>query len=157
MNLYCNGILKQLNLAAETVISFIRILEPADLEVRPTPGKHSVGELLVHLSVLCVADWKISSGASLEDMETFYAENEPPCALPAIEQALRLNVARLEQETSSLTDEQLSAVTTSYWGASYSRYEWLVETLAHFYHHRGQLHAMLVHSLGKDPSIPLFA
>lgn len=156
MNLYCAGILRQLNAATDTVVAFIHLLAPSDLDVRPTQGKYSVGELLVHLSVLCAADHKISSGASFEEMETFYAQNEPSCTLPAIEQALRLHVANLEREISSLTDEQLSAVTASYWGARYSRYEWLVETLAHFCHHRGQLHAMLVHSLGKDPGIPLF-
>lgn len=156
MNFYCAGIFRQLNAAADTVVSLMRVFEPADLEVRPTPGKHSVGELLVHLSVLCAADYRIGSGASLKEMEIFYAESEPLRTLPAIERALRLNVANLERQVSLLTDEQLSGVTTSYWGARYSRYEWLVETLAHFYHHRGQLHAMLVHSLGKDPGVPLF-
>ena len=41
-------------------------------------------------------------------------------------------------------------------GVTYSRYEWSLEIVAHLYHHRGQLHAMLVHCNGKDPKVPLF-
>lgn len=44
----------------------------------------------------------------------------------------------------------------SYWEVTYSRYEWLLEIVAHIYHHRGQLHAILVHSYGLDLKGSLF-
>ncbi|MCQ4088621.1 DinB family protein [Saccharibacillus sp. JS10] len=156
MNLYCSGILHQLHYAIDTVIEMLNTLETADLNRRPTSHKSSVGELFIHLSMLCEADLKIGMGASFEEMEIFYATSKPPNTLPGIEQALRLHYSNLKYAVSLWTEEDLQQVTVSYWGVSYSRYEWLVETLAHFYHHRGQLHAMLVHALGKDPGILLF-
>ncbi|MDX8367074.1 hypothetical protein SLH52_17980 [Cytobacillus sp. IB215665] len=46
--------------------------------------------------------------------------------------------------------------TTSYWGVTYTRFDWLLEIVAHLYHHRGQLHATLVHYYKQDPNILLF-
>ncbi|WP_234007866.1 hypothetical protein [Lysinibacillus sp. FJAT-14745] len=54
------------------------------------------------------------------------------------------------------TEVDLQDKLTSHWGVTYSRYEWLLEILAHVYHHRGQLHAMLVHCCGIDQKVPLF-
>lgn len=42
-------------------------------------------------------------------------------------------------------EEELHMEMTSYWGTTYSWYEWLIEITTHLYHHRGQLHSMLVH------------
>ncbi|MGQ4667830.1 hypothetical protein ACUIJN_18725 [Metabacillus halosaccharovorans] len=54
------------------------------------------------------------------------------------------------------TEAELQQRITSFWGVTYTRYEWLLEILATLYHHRGQLHAVLVHYYGKDPRIPMF-
>ena len=43
----------------------------------------------------------------------------------------------------SYPNEQLAEIKTAYWGISYSRFEWLLEIVTHFYHHRGQVHILL--------------
>ena len=53
-------------------------------------------------------------------------------------------------------EEELHQEMTSYWGTTYSRYEWLLEIIAHLYHHRGQLHSILVHCYGMDLNVQLF-
>ena len=73
-----------------------------------------------------------------------------------MKEALLSNFALLENRYLDYTEEELMQTTTSYWGVSYTRFEWLVEISSHLYHHRGQLHAMLIHCVGKDPNVALF-
>ncbi|MBD8842007.1 MULTISPECIES: hypothetical protein [Paenibacillus] len=54
------------------------------------------------------------------------------------------------------TEDELLREKTVFWGGVHSRFEWLLDTQAHFYHHRGQLHAMLVHVLKREPNVQLF-
>ncbi|MCW3793274.1 hypothetical protein OM416_16910 [Paenibacillus sp. LS1] len=54
------------------------------------------------------------------------------------------------------TEDELLGETTAFWGGVHSRFEWLLDTQAQFYHHRGQLHAMLVHVLKREPNVQLF-
>ncbi|MDO3411095.1 DinB family protein [Saccharibacillus sp. CPCC 101409] len=153
---YCQNVYVQLDVAIESLIGILRSLNEDDLTARPTEGKMSVGELLAHISMLCEADFRIGSGASQAEMEQFYSAAQPELALPDIERALRHHYAASKQAAERLTEEEWNAPSVSYWGTSYTRFGWLLETLAHLYHHRGQLHAMLVHALRKDPRVPLF-
>ncbi len=130
-------------------------LSEADLQKRPTLDKHSIGELLEHIAIICEADWRISKEASEKEMQSFYAGVSYK-TLDDIKEGLIKNFNALKTNYMQLTVEQLNKQTTSYWGATYTRYEWLIEILAHVYHHRGQLHAMLVHCSKKDPKIILF-
>ncbi|GGO02906.1 DinB family protein [Saccharibacillus kuerlensis] len=152
----CKSIFDQLDIAIESVQALIRSLNEEELVVKGHPNKMSVGELLAHLSVLCEADFRIGAGASLEDMQRFYEQTEPAQTLQALESSLLQHYSALKTGIASLTNRELEQQTVSYWGVKYSRFEWLVETLAHFYHHRGQLHAMIVHVLHKNPEIKLF-
>ncbi|GIN59848.1 hypothetical protein J8TS2_41670 [Lederbergia ruris] len=88
-------------------------------------------------------------------MEEFYSDVSYK-ALASIKEGLRTNFKALKNEYLNLSEEELKMETTSYWGVTYTRYEWLLEILAHIYHHRGQLHAMLVHCYHQDPNILLF-
>lgn len=147
--------LNQIKLALTTTIKIIDQLEEDDLPKRPSPHKHSIGELLIHIATICSADLLISSGTSQEEMNTFYStvsyEN-----LNEIKYAILHHFQRLEEVYMDYTEAELQQCVTSYWGLSYTRYEWLLEILTHVYHHRGQLHAILVHTYGKDPGISMF-
>ena len=155
MNTYCQSALNQIKVAVMTIIEMIDKLEESDLQKRPTANKHSIGELLEHLALICKADALISDGLSQEEMTAFYSSisygniNEMKIALQA-------NYQLLEDMFMKFTEEELRKETTSFWGVTYTRFEWLLEIVAHIYHHRGQLHAMLVHCYEKDPKVPLF-
>ncbi len=55
--MHCESVLNQIKVAVNTVLEIIDQLEEEDLKKRPTPNKHSVGELLEHLAVIFEADW----------------------------------------------------------------------------------------------------
>lgn len=155
MNTYCLSVLHQIKLAVSTISQIINSLEEADLQKRPTAHKHSIGELLAHIAIICKADLLISNGATEAEMQDFYSAVSFKTK-KEIGEALLKNYLALEEHYLNLTETALQQPVPSYWGTTYTRYEWLLEILAHVYHHRGQLHAMLVHSIGKDPKIVLF-
>lgn len=155
MNPYCQGALHQIKIAVTTIVEMIDKLEESNLSKRPTSNKHSIGELLEHIALICKADGLIAEGTSQEEMSTFYAsvayEN-----LNEIKVALQVNCQFLEEKFMAFTEGELQQEITSFWGVTYTRFEWLLEIIAHIYHHRGQLHAMLVHCYGKDPKVSMF-
>ncbi|KAB2394974.1 MULTISPECIES: DinB family protein [Bacillus cereus group] len=151
----CESVLHQIEVAVKTVIEIIGNLEEDDLQKRPTPNKHSIGELLEHMAVICEADWRISNEATQEEMENFYS-GVAYKTLDSIKDGFLTNFESLKNKYMNLTEAELLSQTTSYWDLTYTRYEWLLEILAHVYHHRGQLHAMLVHCYDKDPKILMF-
>lgn len=155
MNTYCQSVLHQVKFALTTIIKIIDTLGEDDLQVRPTENKHSVGELLAHIAAICKADLLISNGATEVEMQDFYSKvslkNRTEIKIVMLE-----NYHAIEEHYLNLNEKELQQPFPSYWGSTYTKFEWLLETLAHIYHHRGQLHAMLVHSIGKDPNIVLF-
>lgn len=155
MNPCCQSALHHINVAIRSILEIMDGLDECDLPKRPTPGKFSVGELLEHLAMLPLADSIISDGASQEEMTAFYSRTSYSTSA-RIRQAFQDNYESLVQKYGSLTEAQLQEEVSSYWGASYTRFGWLLEILAHLYHHRGQLHSMLVHDLGHDPRVSLF-
>ncbi|GAA0338071.1 hypothetical protein GCM10008967_30440 [Bacillus carboniphilus] len=155
MDTYCKSALNQIGICVQTVVEIMRNLTEDDLLRRPTPNKYSVGELLEHLATICEADWKISNEATWEEMDEYYATLSYK-TIQEIERGLFQNYESLIGNYRNLSEADLQTTTTSYWGVRYTRYEWLLEIVAHMYHHSGQLHAMMVHVLGKDPQIMLF-
>lgn len=155
MNTYCKSALHQIKIALTTTAGILDNLEEADLLKRPSSNKHSVGELSAHIAMICKADLLISKGATQEEMNEFYS-NITDMDLDAIKEALVVNYQHLEEEYLNLTEVELQEKIAAYWGVTYTRYEWLLEVLAHVYHHRGQLHAILVHCCNKDPNILMF-
>ncbi|WP_298466933.1 DinB family protein [uncultured Psychrobacillus sp.] len=156
MNVYCKGVFSEMDLAVNSIIKLIETLSDEDLNIKPTEGKWSIGELLSHMSVICKADYLIGAGASEEEMDRFYEEAEPEMNRKAIADALINNYNYLVNGIAGLREEELLQETASFFGVVHSRYEWLLDTQAHLFHHRGQLHAMIVHVLKKEPNIQLF-
>ncbi|MEI2666185.1 DinB family protein [Rossellomorea sp. LJF3] len=155
MNVYCRSTLHQIEVAVKSIIEMVEELKEEDLLMRPTPSKHSIGELLSHISLICMADDLIAGGASQEEMDSFYYSKSMD-TLDEIRKELRENFHYLKERVAAWTEAMLMEETTSYWGVTYTRFEWLVEIAAHLYHHRGQLHSMLVHCYAKDPQVPMF-
>ncbi|WP_342567017.1 DinB family protein [Psychrobacillus sp. FSL K6-4046] len=156
MNVYCKGVFKEMDLAVNSIIKLIETLSDEDLNIKPTEGKWSIGELLSHMSVICKADYLIGAGASEEEMDRFYEEAEPETNRKAIADALINNYNYLKNGIAGLREDELLQETTSFFGVVHSRYEWLLDTQAHLFHHRGQLHSMIVHVLKQEPNIQLF-
>ena len=155
VNTYCQSALNQIKIAVMSIVKMIDKLEESDLQKRPTANKHSIGELLEHIALICKADSLISDGASQEEMTAFYSSISYE-SLNDIKVGLHTNYQLLEENFMKFTEDELRKEITSFWGVTYTRFEWLLEIVAHIYHHRGQLHAMLVHCCGKDPKVSLF-
>lgn len=155
MSEYVKSALNQILIAVRSITDMMDKLEPTDLDGKPTENKNSIGQLLTHISLLCQADLLIADEASEEQMSMFYSSNQVQNTAE-MKEVVQFNYALLENRYLGYSEEELMQTTTSYWGASYTRFEWLLEISSHLYHHRGQLHAMLVHCVGKDPEVALF-
>lgn len=144
--MWIQPVFHQLEIAVRSIVDMASQLTEEDLAFRPAKNKRSVGELLSHLAVICKADYYISNEASEEQMARFYAANSSE-TLYEIKASIWNNYTFLYKEYASFTLEQLQENKTSYWGVTYSRYEWLLQILSHVYHHRGQLHTILTQFL----------
>ncbi len=155
MNPYCAGCLHQIEVALQKTLDIMQFLKDEDLSFRPTPGKMSIQELLAHIATICKTDYYISLGYSEKEMTDIYEEIQL-ASLEKMKTEMKTSFAMLKQAYEHYTDEELQQSVTSYWGVSYTRFEWLVEITAHIYHHRGQLHTVLTHCYGKDYNLVLF-
>jgi uncharacterized damage-inducible protein DinB len=155
VNTYIGSALNQIEIALKTTIEMVETIEEADLQQRPDDNKRSIGELLEHIAVICKADLLISNGATQKEMDEYYS-SVALLNMQDIKNAIADNYKTLKDIYMNLTEIELQERTTSYWGVTYSRYEWLLEIVAHIYHHRAQLHTLLVYCCGKDLNISLF-
>lgn len=155
MNPYCAGCLHQIEVALQKTVEIMQQLKTEELSLRPTPNKMSVSELLQHIATICRTDYYISLGYSQEQMETIYQEIKLS-SLEEMEAEMKASFAFLSEAYEQYSEEELHQPVISYWGTSYSRFEWLAEMVAHIYHHRGQLHAVLTHCYGKKYNLVLF-
>jgi uncharacterized damage-inducible protein DinB len=149
-----HSVFNQLHIAIQSLVEITGQVEEGDLVYKPAKIKRSIGELLSHLSIICKADFLIIEGATQEEMNHYYAENTPK-ALKEINTIFFMNYTFLEETYLKYTNEELEAMKTSYWGVTYSRFEWLLEILCHVYHHRAQLHSWMI-QLNKEPKVRLF-
>lgn len=155
MQIYCGQVFHQLELIISSSGELISTIEESEWELRPTEGKFSIGELASHLALVCAADLYIANGATENDMRSFYESRMPTSKDQALAELGR-SFDGLKSFYLPLNERQLLETHAAYWGVSYSRFEWLLETLVHLTHHRAQLHSMIVHCLKKEPNIALF-
>ncbi|WP_048602140.1 DinB family protein [Rubeoparvulum massiliense] len=154
MNSYVHAVIHQLEVANLTIDQMISLLDPKDFNVRLAQNKRSLGELVNHLVLIYHADLLIADGASETEMNQFYAQRKIN-SIEEMRSTLHAGFEALKERYRGYSNEQLMELTSSYWGVSYSRFEWFLEIIAHIYHHRGQLHTLLV-NLGTDLHISLF-
>jgi uncharacterized damage-inducible protein DinB len=146
--------LNQVKIAIDTSIQILNQYTESDLKIKPIESKRSLFEMCTHLSLIFHADLLILNGITEKDLHTFYIEQTPE-TITQIQQTMIQGYDLLSNTFLSYSNEELAGIMTAYWGISYSRFEWLLEIVAHFYHHRGQIHILLCEHV-KDPNIPLF-
>lgn len=146
--------LNQVKIAIDTSIQILNQYTESDLKIKSIESKRSLFEMCTHLSLICHADLLILNGITEKDLHTFYIEQTPE-TITQIQQTMIQGYDLLSKTFLSYSNEELAEIMTAYWGISYSRFEWLLEIVAHFYHHRGQIHILLCEHI-KDPYIPLF-
>ncbi|PGS46134.1 damage-inducible protein DinB [Bacillus sp. AFS041924] len=152
--MYIKNVIHQLSLCVESVFEMMEMINEEDLHFRPIDDKKSIGELVQHVCELIGADLEIMRGTSQEMMANYYTKVK--CStLDEMKSLLQKNVHDLNEIFFNMKDEELFEKTTSYWGLQYSRFEWLLEILVHFTHHRAQLHMQLVQKKG-NINIQLF-
>ncbi len=152
--MYIENVIHQLSLCVKSVLEMIDLINEEDLKFRPVEDKKSIGELVQHLCELIGADMEIMSGVSQEMMVNYYTEVECK-SLVDMKRLLQKNFHELKEFYFNMKENDLVEKTTSYWGLQYSKFEWLLEILVHFTHHRAQLHMLLVQKKG-DINIALF-
>ncbi|MFD6509537.1 DinB family protein [Bacillus sp. NPDC060175] len=146
--------LNQVKIAIDTSIQILNQYTENDLKIKPIESKRSLFEMCTHLSLICHADLLILNGITEKELHTFYIEQTPE-TITQMQQTMIQGYDLLSKTFLSYSNEELAEIMTAYWGVSYSRFEWLLEIIAHVYHHRGQIHTLLCEHV-KDPNIPLF-
>ncbi|MGE7861212.1 DinB family protein [Bacillus mobilis] len=152
--MFVESALHQLKVAVDTSIQMLNQYKESTLKIRPIHSKRSVFEMCAHLSLICHADLLILNGITEKQLHTFYKEQTHE-TITQMQQTMIQGYDLLSKTFLSYSNEQLAEMKTAYWGISYSRFEWLLEIVAHFYHHRGQVHILLCEHI-KEPNIPLF-
>jgi len=152
--MYIENVIHQISLCVKSVLEMIDLINEEDLSFRPVEEKKSIGELVQHLCELIGADIEIMSGASQEIIVKYYTKVECK-SLVEMKSLLQKNFHELKEFYFNMKEKDLVEKTTSYWGLQYSKFEWLLEILVHFTHHRAQLHMLLVQKKG-DINIGLF-
>lgn len=152
--MFVQSALHQLKVAIDTSIYMLNQYSENDLKIQPIHSKRSLFEMYAHLSLICHADLLILNGISEKELHTFYIEHTL-VTVAHMQQTMIEGYNLLSKTFLSYSQIELAEVMTAYWGISYSRFEWLLEIVAHFYHHRGQIHILLCEHM-KDPRIPLF-
>lgn len=152
MEFYVQKTFHQIQFTINSIIELLLFVEIKDLKFCPVEGKRNLGQLCAHLSLICSGDLQILQEATMEELERFYFEYEAQTKEEWII-ALKQGYEELKNYYSSLDD--LTDETTSYWGTTYSYFEWLLEILVHLQHHRAQLHQYLL-LLNGDVKVTLF-
>lgn len=152
--MFVQSALHQLKVAVDTSIQMLNQYKEDELKIQPIHSKRSLFEMCAHLSLICHADLLIFNGITEKQLHTFYKEQTPE-TIKQMQQTMIQGYDLLSKTFLPYSNEQLAEIKTAYWGISYSRFEWLLEIVAHFYHHRGQIHILLCEHI-KDPNIPLF-
>lgn len=152
--MYVDQVICQLKYSVKSVLQLMEQLKEEDLSFRPILHKKSIGELLQHICELIEADLFISKGSSYEEMEKHY-QSVKCISIEEMRYLLKDGLTKLESTYMDLNEDELNHKNTSYWGVNYTRFEWLLEILVHFTHHRAQLHMLMVQKFG-DINISLF-
>ncbi|GGE55807.1 DinB family protein [Priestia taiwanensis] len=150
-HIFVQATLHQLEVAVKSMYKILDTLQEEEIDIQPIDTRRSLREVLAHT---CVADFCLMNEATEEEMTMFYEQNNPR-TLVEMKSMLQENMNYVVFLFQSYTEKELTDNTTSYWGVSYSRYEWLVEIVAHFYHHRGQAHQMITEHI-RDVRVQLF-
>lgn len=149
-------IFSQIKWQVESLKSLFHHVNLFSMEQEIYPGGRTCGELLNHIVLIPEADYKLSQGASYEEMPQYYHYWEKELTTrEMLEARLDLSYSILLDAYQELEQEELMVQTTSYWGTTFSQVEWLLMILTHLSHHRAQLYSFLK-TEGENIDEPLF-
>ncbi|TDL98251.1 DinB family protein [Macrococcus brunensis] len=151
-----NEIMNQISWQIESLKQLFRRVSFFSMEQEIYPGGRTCQELLNHIVLLPEADYRLSQGASKEEIDQFthYWQKELT-STEMLEARLDLSFSILKDAYKELEPEELMVKTTSYWGAKYNQKEWLLVILTHLSHHRSQLYTFLK-TEGEQIDVKLF-
>ncbi|RLQ95402.1 DinB family protein [Falsibacillus albus] len=150
MSAFIQNTLHQIDVTVKSIDQLFHMIDPQDWPSVPFQNKFTLGELASHISLILKADLMIANGASQKEMNHFY-DNANTRTVRECQVQLTDGQQRLIQFYTGQAEEELFKKTTSYWGTTYTRFEWLLEILVHLTHHREQLFLYL-NLIGKDCS-----
>lgn len=146
--------LHQLEVGIRSMIQMLQHVSYDELQLQPIHNKRSLFEICTHMALIPHADLLIANGASKEELDAFYG-SYTFSTTHDIQKTMLESFQLLCKTFQSYSTAELEEITQSYWGVSYSRFEWLLQIVVHFYHHRAQLHTLLTeHVCGLQ--VPLF-
>lgn len=144
-----DAILRQLQYVEKTILSLFFKVDVHAWKIKKNDNIRSIFEICQHITTIPVADYLLSKSASHQEMEAFYKQHQ----LQKIEDMTSYFSQAMEQLYYQIIhmsfDEQYYA-TTSYWGVTYTKKEWILEILMHLTHHRAQLYFQL-----KEGGVPV--
>lgn len=149
-----NDILKQMEFVTETVLELFKLVDKEIQHATPINGKMSVWEVCSHLSQIPGADLRILKGYSNQQMSCYYQETKSS-TLEEMGKKIIKGLSEIKVYYTNIPDEELTRTIKTYWGAEYSKMEWLIQISNHLAHHRAQLYQYLLY-LNQDVQIVLF-
>ncbi|WP_369899958.1 DinB family protein [Bacillus manliponensis] len=152
--MFTTAALHQLEVGVKSMIQIMQRVSYEELQLQPLHNKRSLFDICTHMALIPHADLLIANGASKEELDRFY-NRYTFSTTQDIQKTLLENFHFLRETFQSYSITELKEIKQSYWGVSYTRFEWLLQIVAHFYHHRAQLHTLLTEHI-RDLHIPLF-
>lgn len=149
------SLVKQLHFIEKTIVQLFDEVNEQTWKEPEAKGLRSVFELCHHMTYLPKADLMLASSASHQGMDAFYQRNrlETICEM---KQMFIYHMKQLYAHIECMSECEKQRESTSYWGATYTQQEWILEILMHLIHHRAQLYQLLMQHREKPISICLF-
>lgn len=148
-------LLKKLHFIEKTILKLYDEVDEHTWKQSDTTGVRSVFELCHHITYIPKADLLLANSASHQEMDAFYQRNrlESICEM---KQMFIYHMKQLYAHIECMPECEKQRESTSYWGATYTQQEWMLEICIHLVHHRAQLHQLLLQEREKPLSICLF-
>ncbi|WP_165980728.1 DinB family protein [Macrococcus carouselicus] len=151
-----NETMNQIGWQIESLKKLFKHVSFFSLQQEIYPGGRTCQALLNHIVLLPEADYRLSQGATEEEIEQFYLYWEKELtSTEMLEARLDLSFSILKDAYKELEPEELAVKTASYWGTKYNQTEWLLVILTHLSHHRSQLFTFL-RTEGEQLDVQLF-
>lgn len=136
-------LIQQLRGVTQSALEIFRLCPRHRLEFRPAQGMRSLIELCDHFAALPLVDLAILQGnpAQVADAieETLHGTGPEDWS-----DIFKRGAVAVEEYFENMTDAEFENRTTrAHYGTAHRQSVWLLETICHIYHHRGQLFAYL--------------
>lgn len=136
-------LLHQLSAVTQSVSDLYRLTPIHKLDYRPAPGVRSLLELGNHFAAVPLVDLAILQGSPHQVTETIEDTLHGAGPVDWIEIFERGTRAVAEYFERMTEEEFETSISRAHYGTAKQQSVWLLETICHIYHHRGQFYAYL--------------